>query len=125
MDSDEDEGFFGTPFPPLEEEQLVKRKPELDLTVRDSQGRRRFHGAFTGGFSAGHYMTVGSEEGFTPQQYKSNRQQRWDQSLIQRKPENFMDSEDLDVFGIAPKKITTKDEFIEQEFAGMASMRID
>ena len=123
MDSDEeDEGFFGTPFPPLEGEQIVSRKPELDLTVRDSKGRRRFHGAFTGGFSAGHFMTVGSEEGFTPQQYISNRQQRWDQSLVNRKPENFMDSEDLDVFGIAPQKITTKDEFIEQEFAGITSL---
>ena len=28
--------------------------------VTDEQGRRRFHGAFTGGFSAGYYNTVGS-----------------------------------------------------------------
>ena len=28
-----------------------------------SKGRRRFHGAFTGGFSAGYFNTVGSEEG--------------------------------------------------------------
>ena len=28
--------------------------------VTDSEGRRRFHGAFTGGFSAGYYNTVGS-----------------------------------------------------------------
>jgi hypothetical protein len=31
--------------------------------VRDEEGRRRFHGAFTGGFSAGFYNTVGSKEG--------------------------------------------------------------
>ena len=31
--------------------------------VRDEEGRRRFHGAFTGGFSAGYYNTVGSKEG--------------------------------------------------------------
>ena len=31
--------------------------------VRDEEGRRRFHGAFSGGFSAGYYNTVGSKEG--------------------------------------------------------------
>jgi len=31
--------------------------------VKDKQGRERFHGAFTGGFSAGYYNTVGTEEG--------------------------------------------------------------
>lgn len=31
--------------------------------VRDDQGRRRFHGAFTGGYSAGYFNTVGSKEG--------------------------------------------------------------
>ena len=34
-----------------------------EQTVRDSQGRIRFHGAFTGGFSAGYFNTVGSEAG--------------------------------------------------------------
>ena len=33
-----------------------------EQAVHDEQGRRRFHGAFTGGFSAGYYNTVGSEE---------------------------------------------------------------
>jgi len=33
------------------------------LQVRDDEGRRRFHGAFTGGFSAGYYNSVGSKEG--------------------------------------------------------------
>lgn len=33
------------------------------LQVTDEEGRRRFHGAFTGGFSAGYYNTVGSKEG--------------------------------------------------------------
>ena len=31
-------------------------------TVVDEEGRRRFHGAFTGGFSAGYFNTVGSAE---------------------------------------------------------------
>jgi len=34
------------------------RRPDI---VTDEQGRRRFHGAFTGGFSAGYYNTCGSE----------------------------------------------------------------
>lgn len=31
--------------------------------VTDEKGRRRFHGAFTGGFSAGYFNTVGTKEG--------------------------------------------------------------
>lgn len=31
--------------------------------MRDKQGRERFHGAFTGGYSAGYYNTVGTAEG--------------------------------------------------------------
>ena len=34
-----------------------------DIQARDSKGRPRFHGAFTGGFSAGYFNTVGSKEG--------------------------------------------------------------
>lgn len=44
--------------------------------ARDERGRRRLHGAFTGGFSAGYYNTVGSEEGWTPQTFVSTRKQR-------------------------------------------------
>lgn len=33
--------------------------PAWKQEVYDSEGRRRFHGAFTGGFSAGYYNTVG------------------------------------------------------------------
>lgn len=33
------------------------------MTVKDENGRRRFHGAFTGGFSAGYWNTVGSKDG--------------------------------------------------------------
>ena len=34
--------------------------PVHQQQVRDEQGRQRLHGAFTGGFSAGHYNNVGS-----------------------------------------------------------------
>jgi hypothetical protein len=44
----------------------------------------RFHGAFTGGFSAGHFNTVGSKEGWVPSQYKKKEQ----------RIEDFMDDED-------------------------------
>lgn len=38
-------------------------KPLWEQEVYDEQGRRRLHGAFTGGFSAGYFNTVGSKEG--------------------------------------------------------------
>lgn len=46
-------------------DEATTRKPISlhEQTVRDSQGRLRFHGAFTGGFSAGYFNTVGSEAG--------------------------------------------------------------
>lgn len=56
----------GTPFDPLETEEDVhkaKARKDKEHYVLDEQGRRRFHGAFTGGFSAGYYNTVGSKEG--------------------------------------------------------------
>ena len=40
------------------------------------EGRRRFHGAFTGGYSAGFFNTVGSKEGWAPATFKSSREQR-------------------------------------------------
>lgn len=36
---------------------------KLTIQVRDEKGRKRFHGAFTGGFSAGYFNSVGSKEG--------------------------------------------------------------
>ncbi|KAJ1369430.1 hypothetical protein KIN20_030885 [Parelaphostrongylus tenuis] len=76
MSSDELLAVYGTEFEDLEdEERAVSRKPAgiQDEIVTDEQGRRRFHGAFTGGFSAGYYNTVGSKEGWTPQEFRSSR----------------------------------------------------
>ena len=42
----------------------------------DSEGRQRFHGAFTGGWSAGYYNTAGSAEGWAPSTFKSSRADR-------------------------------------------------
>ena len=47
--------------------------PAHKQIVKDENGKRRFHGAFTGGFSAGYNNTVGSEEGFIPKSFKSSR----------------------------------------------------
>jgi G patch domain-containing protein 1 len=55
---------IGTPFPSTEEDEEGKRfLPVWKQVATDERGRRRFHGAFTGGFSAGYYNTVGSKEG--------------------------------------------------------------
>ena len=66
-DSDEDTYVMvGSAFEPLETEEDVekaKRKKDKEHYVTDAQGRRRFHGAFTGGFSAGYFNTVGTKEG--------------------------------------------------------------
>ena len=59
--------------------------------VTDGEGRRRFHGAFTGGFSAGYFNTVGSREGWTPQTFSSSRDSR---ATPRQTAEDFMDEED-------------------------------
>lgn len=80
-----------------------------DQIVTDENGKRRFHGAFTGGFSAGFWNTVGSLEGWTPQSFKSSRSEKAAQ--MKQKPTDFMDSEDLGEFGIAPQRIQTTEDF--------------
>ncbi|OMJ20750.1 G patch domain-containing protein 1, partial [Smittium culicis] len=59
-------------------------------------GLKRFHGAFTGGFSAGYFNTVGSAEGWTPSNFVSSRSNR--AKYTQQKPEDFMDREDLMIY---------------------------
>uniref|UniRef100_A0A0E0AA12 G patch domain-containing protein TGH homolog n=1 Tax=Oryza glumipatula TaxID=40148 RepID=A0A0E0AA12_9ORYZ len=69
----------------------------IGLQVRDEEGRRRFHGAFTGGFSAGYYNTVGTKEGWTPQTFTSSRKNRAEvkkQSIY-----SFLDEEDIKDMG--------------------------
>jgi G patch domain-containing protein 1 len=47
--------FYGTPIPPLDSEVRDDGSfvPVWQQEVRDERGRKRLHGAFTGGFSAG------------------------------------------------------------------------
>lgn len=59
--------FFGTPLPPLDPEVRDDGSyvPVWKQEVRDERGRKRFHGAFTGGFSAG-YVQPTSQTDPTP-----------------------------------------------------------
>ncbi|CAB0000370.1 unnamed protein product, partial [Nesidiocoris tenuis] len=90
---------------------LPKKKPLLvqDQIATDKHGRRRFHGAFTGGFSAGHFNSVGTPEGWTPSSFKSSRSSKIDDRI--QRPEDFMDDEDVDDFGIAPSVLRAKSEY--------------
>ncbi|EDV96655.1 G patch domain-containing protein 1 homolog [Drosophila grimshawi] len=114
MDEEEYLHRFGTPLEPLEKDEVPAKKPLMieDQIVKDENGKRRFHGAFTGGFSAGFWNTVGSLEGWTPQNFKSSRGEK--ASKVQQRPEDFMDKEDLGEFGIAPQGIRTRDEFAKE-----------
>ena len=96
-----DDMLVGTPL--FEEEAgsgMVPTKhvdPIWKQEVVDAEGRRRFHGAFTGGFSAGYYNTVGSAEGWAPAEFKSSRSSRNDAKA--QTAEDFMDEDDLTSFG--------------------------
>ncbi|KAI3781549.1 hypothetical protein L2E82_11566 [Cichorium intybus] len=58
------------------------------LKVRDEEGRTRFHGAFSGGFSAGYFNTVG----WTPQTFTSSRKNRAE--IKQQDLLNFLDDDE-------------------------------
>lgn len=58
---------YGTPLPDLTSKKDTNEFVPLHLQeVVDEKGRKRLHGAFTGGFSAGYFNTVGSKEGEYP-----------------------------------------------------------
>ncbi|KAL7676658.1 hypothetical protein ACOME3_002906 [Neoechinorhynchus agilis] len=103
--------FFGTP--------LVKETGEL-VTLRPFQVRaaQRLHGAFKGGFSAGYYNTVDTEEGWEPSSFISSRsdphkelKRTGNRSAM---PEDFMDDEDMAEFGIAPRKLTISSKYASE-----------
>lgn len=108
--------LFINMFSPFADEVVPSKKPVYaqDQIATDEQGRRRFHGAFTGGFSAGYWNTVGSKEGWTPQSFKSSRTEKAAGRVTQR-PEDFMDDEDLGEFGIAPKGLQIQDDYTGSE----------
>jgi hypothetical protein len=65
--------------------------------VTDALGRQRFHGAFTGGFSAGYFNSVDTREGWAPKQFVSSRSSK---AAFTHRPEDYMGMV-LDV-GLAP-----------------------
>ncbi|KAJ7483173.1 hypothetical protein FB451DRAFT_1438693 [Mycena latifolia] len=106
--------LIGTPLPPLEKSKdNGEFVPLWKQDVRDEKGRRRLHGAFTGGFSAGYFNTVGSKEGFTPSTFISSRGDRSKKKAS--RPEDFMDEEDLQELKDSRDLIDTTD---EMELAG-------
>ena len=112
----EDESFvsIGTAFDvPDEDAPKKKALPVHEQYATDSEGRRRFHGAFTGGFSAGYFNTVGSKEGWKPSTFVSSRSKRYESS--RQNPEDFMDEEDLAEFGIAPRNVETTKLFSREQ----------
>ncbi|KAI1353839.1 hypothetical protein F5Y01DRAFT_275470 [Xylaria sp. FL0043] len=109
--------LFGTPLPPLDPEVRDDGSyvPVWKQEVRDERGRKRLHGAFTGGWSAGYFNTVGSKEGWTPSTFVSSRSNRHKpaEKTSQQRIEDFMDEEDLADAAEAEKLQTA------QDFAGL------
>jgi len=114
MEDDENPNVkFGKALEQYDESNLPSKHasvPVHEQVVTDEEGRRRFHGAFTGGFSAGYYNTVGSKDGWQPSTFKSSRKNK-DHVRNSYRPEDFMDEEDMGDFGIAPKTIMTRNDF--------------
>ncbi|TPX32795.1 hypothetical protein SmJEL517_g04158 [Synchytrium microbalum] len=110
-------GFIGTEQPALDLDGIKNKDKNKYLPVhlqevRDERGRKRLHGAFTGGFSAGYYNSVGSKEGWAPSQFKSSRGEKGGSNPgnATARPEDFMDEEDLQELADS-KKIAATDEF--------------
>lgn len=148
MDSDEEDYvFFGTPIE-REEEITSRRKkaaaeasgnlrslPPWKQEVRDEEGRRRFHGAFTGGFSAGYFNTVGTKEGWAPQSFTSSRKNRAE--VKQQSIFNFLDEDEkaelegtlgtssqFDTFGFTAAEFARKQADKEQKQRSVKWLRI-
>uniref|UniRef100_A0A2N9HKB2 G patch domain-containing protein n=1 Tax=Fagus sylvatica TaxID=28930 RepID=A0A2N9HKB2_FAGSY len=150
MDLDEEDFvFYGTPIE--REEDITSRKkkavaeasgqlrtlPVWKQEVTDEEGRRRFHGAFTGGFSAGYYNTVGSKEGWAPQPFISSRKNRAEvkeQSIL-----NFLDEDEkadlegqslgtsmqFDTFGFTAAELARKQAEKEQQQRSVQDLKME
>jgi len=94
----EDLVTIGTHFDPLEPTNSTsilatlgrKASKLVDLSASNyGYDGKRFHGAFTGGFNAGFYNTVGSAEGWRPSEFRASRSERAGKRSYE--PEDFMD----------------------------------
>ncbi|KAF7721157.1 hypothetical protein EC973_005154 [Apophysomyces ossiformis] len=106
--------IFGTAFPEQTEKDRNRGMsdsgqfvPVWKQEARDEKGRRRFHGAFTGGFSAGYFNTVGSKEGWQPSNFISSRASRSEKREM--RPEDYMDEEDLQELAGSKKLVATEE----------------
>ncbi|KAG8423518.1 hypothetical protein J3458_000406 [Metarhizium acridum] len=116
--------LFGTPLPdetdPRDDGSYL---PLWKQDVRDEKGRKRLHGAFKGGWSAGYFNTVGSKEGWTPSTFVSSRSNRRKDdtasTTIKKRAEEYMDEEDLEDAAEARQLQTS------QAFAGLGSSTQD
>lgn len=95
--------IYGTPLPAYDPDARDDGSyvPVWKQEVTDERGRKRLHGAFTGGWSAGYFNTVGSKEGWAPATFVSSRsnrvkdQQKDAAKQKEQRIEDFMDEEDL------------------------------
>ncbi|KAI9451844.1 hypothetical protein F5148DRAFT_1277664 [Russula earlei] len=85
--------LIGTPLPPLEKKDSNEFVPLWKQDVRDEKGRRRLHGAFTGGFSSTPLVPRKVHSRWTPSTFVSSRSDRAKQRAS--RPEDYMDDEDL------------------------------
>lgn len=90
--------------------------------MTDSEGRRRFHGAFTGGFSAGYFNSVGTKEGWHPTTFSSSRSERAPPSRFQQRAEDFMDEEDDPLLG---KRLETTERYDTLQADAKRALRQD
>jgi G patch domain-containing protein 1 len=97
---------------------IARKRPR----IAQQQKIERFHGAFTGGFSAGYYNTVGSREGWQPAEYGASTASRKElpgQSVPQQSIHSFMDEQDHNEWG-GPQGI--RNEFVSADHSvGAAS----
>lgn len=109
----------GTSFEDKSETTLTGRglMPWEQKVADERTGKRKFHGAFTGGFAAGYKNTCGSETGFTPSTFVSSRVAR---ASIKQDISDYMDSEDIDQISLS-KNLLTKNEKVGEKLLQTAS----
>eukprot|EP00899_Mesostigma_viride_P024881 jgi/Mesvir1/5578/Mv15597-RA.2 len=129
-DSDSDSDFIsiGVPIVELDDVKphqrrevvkagLARNVPVWQQEATDEQGRRRFHGAFTGGFSAGYFNTVGSKEGWTPATFVSSRADRAG-SKFSHSARDYMDADEVAELEARDSELATRSEFDTFGFTG-------
>lgn len=106
---------------------LKKPASIFQQSAVDEKGRRRFHGAFTGGFSAGYFNTVGSKEGWAPAEFISSRENRTASAASasgragNQRLEDFMDEQDFQDSVGGGRILATKSGFGQRNVAATST----